>query len=125
MIAGIGTDIVEVERFEEFVRSNNERLLQRLFSLQELSYCRNAINMGHKLAARFAAKEAFLKALGTGFSQGVRWHDIEVISSASGAPSLLLNGIALTLANERHVRSIFLSMSHEKRHALAFVILES
>ena len=125
MIIGIGTDIVEVDRFDEFLRTNNERLLQRLFSPQELSYCRSASNVGHKLAARFAAKEAFLKALGTGFSNGVRWHDMEVRRSASGAPSLALAGKALSLANERCIRIIHLSLSHEKTHALAFVILES
>jgi len=124
MILGIGTDIARVERFERALARHGERLGLRL--LGELERERLA---GHPapaayLAKRFAAKEAFVKALGTGLRLGMRWTEIQVTNDALGRPSLLLSGKAHEMAMAAGVRATHLSISDEEALAIAFVVLE-
>lgn len=125
MISGIGTDIVAIERFQRFVDNNNTALLERLFTERERAVCLARKNGAASLAARFAAKEAFLKALGTGLRDGLSWQDMEVVNDEQGKPDLLLAGRALTLFQERGLGSLFLSISHDGGCAIAFVVLEA
>src|SRR3990172_9250612 len=88
MIVGIGADIAEVQRVREAIERHGERFLQRVFTAQEIGYCRRYRNVYERFAARFAAKEAAMKALGTGWRRGITWRDIEVTNAASGQPEL-------------------------------------
>jgi len=115
MIAGIGVDVVEVGRLRE--ASNRERLLARLFTVGELSDCRGA-HRWQSLAARFAAKEAVLKALGTGL-RGMRWQDIEVIRNDLGRPGVRLAGEAARQAERLGVAEVLISLSHTEHYAVA------
>ncbi|MGB9847227.1 MAG: holo-ACP synthase [Desulfotomaculales bacterium] len=125
MILGIGVDVVEVERVEKAAGKFSGRFLRRVFTSGELTYCRRRADFGRCLAARFAAKEAVLKALGTGLAGGLRWVDIEVVAGSSpGAPEVLLRGKAAARAEEKGVARVHLSMAHGERVAIAFVILE-
>jgi holo-[acyl-carrier protein] synthase len=124
MIAGIGTDIVAIERFQRFIDANNNALLERVFKEGELSACSARKNSAACYAARFAAKEAFLKALGTGLADGLSWQDMEVVKDQHGKPDLLLSGRALELFRARKLGKLFLSLSHDGGSAIAMVILE-
>jgi holo-[acyl-carrier protein] synthase len=115
MIVGIGVDIVDVERFERAV-TRTPRLIDRLFTPAERD------NTMRSLAARFAAKEAFIKAMGG--SGESSWHEMEVVSAPSGAPRLNLTGRAATLATDNHVTNVQLSLSHDGGQAIAFVVAE-
>lgn len=125
MIAGIGTDIVAIERFQRFIDANNNALLERVFKEGELSACSARKNSAACYAARFAAKEAFLKALGTGLADGLSWQDMEVVKDQHGKPDLLLSGRALELFRARKLGKLFLSLSHDGGSAIAMVILEA
>jgi holo-[acyl-carrier protein] synthase len=124
MIHGIGTDIVSIGRFQRFIDENNTALLGRLFTEQERQYCSVRKNGSASYAARFAAKEAFLKALGTGLRDGISWHDIEVANDGLGKPELILSGKAIELFLEQGLSSVFLSLSHDSGTAIAMVVLE-
>lgn len=125
MIYGIGTDIVAIERFKRFVDEGNISLLKRLFTERELSCCNARKANADCLAARFAAKEAFLKALGCGLRDGICWLDMEVANDELGKPELLLTGKALEFFTERNLSGIFLSLSHDGGKAIAMVVLEA
>jgi holo-[acyl-carrier protein] synthase len=124
MISGIGTDIVAIERFQRFVDQNNIALLQRLFTERERSLCSARKNCASCYAARFAAKEAFLKALGTGLSDGISWQDMEITRNDLGKPGLLLTGRAREIFATQGLDSAFLSLSHDGGNAIAMVVLE-
>jgi len=124
MISGIGTDIVAIGRFQRFVDEGNTALLQRIFSEQERSYCSARKNCAASYAARFAAKEAFLKALGTGLRDGISWHDMEVAHDRLGKPELILSGRAMELFLEQGLSKAFLSLAHDGGTAVAMVVLE-
>ena len=128
MIYGIGTDIVEIGRFQRFVDEGNLPLLRRLFTDQERLVCDarkgKAACYAACYAARFAAKEAFLKALGTGLRNGISWHDMEVLNNDLGRPELLLSGRALELFRENRLAHALLSLSHDGGNAVAMVVLE-
>ena len=126
MIIGIGTDIVDVSRFQRHVDQPDSSLLRRIFTDQERAYC-NARKSGAAacFAARFAAKESFLKALGTGLSDGISWHDMEVVNKELGKPELRLSRRAEELFRERGGTNLFLSLSHDGGCAVAMVVLES
>jgi len=124
MISGIGTDIVAIERFRRFVDEGNNALLQRIFSDQERAYCSARKDGAASYAARFAAKEAFLKALGTGLRHGISWHDIEVAHDGSGKPELILSGKAMEFFLAQGLSSAFLSLTHDGGSAVAMVVLE-
>jgi holo-[acyl-carrier protein] synthase len=116
-----GVDLIEIGRFVSAYQRYEQRLLQRLFTPTELAENKN--NMA-SLAARFAAKEAVAKALGTGIGR-VAWHDIEICRGASGEPILILHGAARLLADEQHLETWSLSLSHTQYHAIAFVVAMS
>ena len=125
MIYGIGTDIVAVERFQRFIDTGNSAIIDRLFTQAERSRCRIRKEAASCLAARFAAKEAFLKALGTGLRDGLSWHDMEVSNNALGKPELALSGKAAELVQVNGLFGIHLSLSHDGGSAIAMVVLET
>lgn len=116
-----GVDLVEVERIEATIARYGDRFLERVFTAQELAY---GAGKPHSLAARFAAKEAVSKLLGVGIQHrdGVDWREIEVVSSESGDPRVVLYGRAAQRANALGIREISLSMSHTREHAIALVV---
>ncbi len=124
MVLGIGTDLAEVSRIERTVSHFGERFLARIYSRREREYALSKANSAERLAARFAAKEAGMKAIGTGWSQGVTWHDFEVVNAPSGRPSLRLTGKAEQIAQRMGVKRISLSLTHTATLAFAVVILE-
>lgn len=125
MIIGTGLDLVELDRFRVFHERWQRRGLDRLFTAGELDDCLDRADALPSLAARFAAKEAFFKALGTGYGRGGAWTDVEVVRDDLGAPSLRLHGRAAACAAERHVSRSHLTLTHTHRSAGAVVILES
>jgi len=125
MILGIGTDLAEVERIRESIARFGDRFLNRIYTAGERAYSASKANPVERLAARFAAKEAGMKAIGTGWSQGVTWHDFAVVNEESGRPTLALNGAAKRKADTMGVKRISLSLTHTSATALAVVILES
>jgi holo-[acyl-carrier protein] synthase len=125
MVLGLGTDLMETRRVEESIDRYGERFLERIFTPDEVAYClRKKKNAAESFAARFAAKEAGAKALGTGISRGVSWKEFEVRREASGRPTLHLSGRAAELAEAMGVRRIQLSLTHSRELALAVVVIE-
>ncbi|WP_108446900.1 holo-ACP synthase [Halomonas denitrificans] len=124
MIIGIGTDIARVARFERAMARHGERFAERLLGELERERLRDHGLPAAFLAKRFAAKEAFVKALGTGLRRGMRWTEIQVVNDALGRPSLVLSGRAQALAEAAGVRALHLSLSDEEALATAFVVLE-
>ncbi len=124
MIISIGIDIIEVHRVRE-VLLRTPRFVERVYTTRERAYCdsRGVVAAQH-YAARFAAKEATLKALQTGWTGGIAWQDIEVAARDSGAPFLLLSGRVMEIYEESGARAAHLSISHTTEHAIAQVILE-
>lgn len=125
MVLGTGLDLVSNIRFKHFIERRGERGLKRLFTRGELEYCLTHADPTASLAARFAAKEAFFKALGTGMGPAGGWRDVEVVRLASGRPRLMLHGRAAAAAHELQVRSIHVSLTHTAQTAGAFVLLEA
>lgn len=125
MIKGIGTDLIELDRVRKAADAHGEEFAERIFTPGELAYCRRLSDPVPCLAARFAAKEAAVKALGTGVSGGVSWRDVEVTRSDSGAPGIVFNGRAAEIAADLGVKTVHLSLSHARDYAAAFVVLES
>lgn len=124
MIVGTGIDIAEPVRLERAAGRYGERFLQRIFTPKEIAYCERKHNKWERYAARFAAKEAAFKALGTGWRRGVRWRDVEVTNLPSGKPTLTLAGQAKEFAARQGVRQISLSLTHAPQFVLAQVIFE-
>jgi holo-[acyl-carrier protein] synthase len=125
MILGTGVDIAEVPRIRESIERHGERFLNRIFTEGERQYCDGKANRFESYAARFAAKEAGMKALGTGWSRGVRWRDIEVVRPKGQRPTLQFHGQAGVIAEKLGTKNIALSLTHTSEEALAHVILES
>jgi holo-[acyl-carrier protein] synthase len=125
MIVGTGIDIAEVTRIRKSIDRFGERFLQRIYTPGEVRYCDSKANRVERYAARFAAKEAAMKALGTGWSRGVRWRDCEVVRLPGGRPTLLFHGRAGDIAARMGVKNVALSISHTAEQAFAQVILES
>jgi holo-[acyl-carrier protein] synthase len=125
MVLGVGTDLIETKRIEESIDRFGERFLERVFTPGEIAYCmRKKKNAAESFAARFAAKEAGAKALGTGISRGITWKELEVRREASGRPTLHLSGRAAELAGGMGVHRIQLSLTHSRELAMAIVIVE-
>jgi len=125
MVLGVGTDLIETKRIKESIDRYGERFLERVFTAGEIAYCmRKKKNAAESFAARFAAKEAGAKALGTGISRGVTWIELEVRREASGRPTLHLSGRAAELAKAMGVRRIQLSLTHSRELAMAVVVAE-
>jgi holo-[acyl-carrier protein] synthase len=125
MIVGLGLDIAEIDRLQAAITRHGAPFLERLFTPAEAAYCEKFKNRYERYAARFAAKEAAMKALGTGWSRGVRWRDIEVVREASGRPTLHLSGVARQIADNLGVKHISMTITHSGNLALAQVIFES
>jgi len=127
MIVGIGIDLVEIARLEGVLARRGERFRSRVFTDGEISYCERGARAAKfaSYAARFAAKEAVMKALGTGWSDGVGWKDVEVVCGLSGAPSIQLHGRALERMREIGASRVHVSLSHSGDLAVAQAVLES
>ena len=124
MIVGTGVDMAEVARIRASVERYGERFTGRVFTENEIAYVERKANKYERFAARFAAKEAGMKALGTGWNHGVRWKDFEVINLPSGRPTLALHGVAAEIAAKQGVKVVQLSLTHTSENALAWVLFE-
>jgi len=124
MICGTGVDIAETSRIEQSLQRHGERFTKKIFTPAEIAYCEKFKNRGERFAARFAAKEAAFKALGSGWRKGIRWLDVEVIHQPSGKPELVLTGRAQEMARELRVTRMSISISHSDRYVMAQVIFE-
>jgi len=125
MISGIGIDTVEIARFRRFLDEGNQAILARIFTEPERGKCNARKDAASCYAARFAAKEAFLKALGSGLRDGISWHDMEIVNNESGKPDLRITGRAHKIFAEKGLRTAFLSLSHDGGQAVAMVVLEA
>ena len=123
MIFGIGTDIIEVERVKQKVEAG-KGFKEKVFSSNEIAYCESQTFKAENYAARFAAKEAFFKALGTGWIGEMMFHEVEVLKDDMGKPIILLSGKAKEFAKTKGIKEVHLSLSHIKTIAQAFVVLE-
>lgn len=124
MILGTGIDLAEVHRIRESIERFGDRFLHRVFTEREIAYSMSMANKYERFAARFAAKEAAMKALGTGWQRGVTWKDCEVVNLAGGGPTLVLHGRAAEVAAELGIRTLALSLTHTQSYGLANVIAE-
>ena len=125
MIVGTGIDIAEVPRVAAAITRFGNRFLQRIYTEGEIRYCESKANRVERYAARFAAKEAAMKALGTGWNHGVRWRDVEVCRQPGGRPTIVFHGKAAEHAARLGAAHVALSLSHTAEQAIAQVILES
>lgn len=125
MIVGLGVDLEEITRIGAAIKRHGRAFLERIFTPGEIAYCEQHRDAVERYAARFAAKEAAMKALGTGWSKGVRWRDIEVARQPGERPTIVLHGAARQQAERLGARYISLSISHSGNFALAQVILEN
>ncbi len=125
MISGVGIDLVENARFKAALSRQGERLLDKLFTKGERLYCEDKWNRVAHYAARFAAKEAVLKALGTGWSGGIRWTEVEVVHGPSGQAEARLSGRARDAARKRKVRALHINITHTERYAAAVAVAEA
>jgi holo-[acyl-carrier protein] synthase len=124
MILGIGTDLAEVGRIRRSIAQFGDRFVHRIYTDQERAYASSKANAAERFAARFAAKEAGMKAIGTGWRRGVTWKDFEVVNERSGRPTLTLSGVAREVADQLGVSRISISLTHTQEMAFAIVILE-
>jgi holo-[acyl-carrier protein] synthase len=124
MILGMGIDLVEIPRFERALDRWGLRLADRLFSDEEWEACGRRARPGECLAAGFAAKEAFLKALGTGLSGGIQWRDVELVRGRGAAPSIRIRGKAHEVFHGMGMERIWVSLSHEGTFSVAAVVIE-
>jgi len=124
VIVGLGIDIAEIDRVEAAIQRHGQAFLKRVFTPAEIAYCERHRNRYERFAGRFAAKEAAMKALGTGWRRGIRWVDIEVVRQPSGKPTLELRGKAREFADRLEVKRILLTITHGGNTALAQVIFE-
>jgi holo-[acyl-carrier protein] synthase len=124
MIVGTGIDIAEVPRIAQSIERFGERFLRRVFTDGEIRYCDSKANRVERYAARFAAKEAGMKALGTGWSHGVTWRDVEVSRAPGGRPTISFHGKAAEFAAKLGAKNVALSLTHSQQYAIAQVILE-
>ncbi|QDU41402.1 Holo-[acyl-carrier-protein] synthase [Maioricimonas rarisocia] len=122
MIVGLGTDIIEILRIGEMIERHGELFLQRVYTEQEIRYCQRRKEAIQHYAGRWAAKEAVMKTLGTGFIKGIRWKDIEVVSKRSGAPIIQLAGGALEKSKSLGIDQVLITISHCRTYATATAI---
>jgi holo-[acyl-carrier protein] synthase len=121
-ILGIGTDIVECLRIGKMIEQHGELFLRRVYTPREIRYCQSRKHAIEHFAGRWAAKEAILKAMGTGWSQGIAWTDIEVRSGNGERPEVMVGGVAKELAREREIGEILVSISHCRTYATAYAM---
>jgi holo-[acyl-carrier protein] synthase len=119
-LISIGTDIIECVRIAQMIEKHGEVFLQRVFTQKEIQYCSSRKAANQHYAGRWAAKEAVLKVLGTGWAKGIQWTDVEIINEVSGAPTLVMKGKAAEIARERGIREVMITISHCRAYATAF-----
>jgi holo-[acyl-carrier protein] synthase len=124
MILGTGVDLAEVGRIRDAIGRYGDRFVRRIYTAGEIAYVERKTNKFERYAGRFAAKEAGMKAIGTGWRRGVTWQDFEVANLPSGRPTLRLHGVAAQVAKKMGVKSISLSITHTAALGMAHVILE-
>jgi holo-[acyl-carrier protein] synthase len=124
VVLGIGIDMEDVDRIRLVIERHGQRFLDKVYTSREIAYVDDTANRYERYAARFAAKEAAMKALGSGWNKGVQWKDLEIVNSPEGCPSLRLAGGALSRAMQMGYRRAHVSMSHTRRTAIAQVIIE-
>lgn len=124
MIYGTGVDLVSIHRMERVIETWGDRFIRRVFTEREAGFCRKRPSPGAAFALRFAAKEAFSKALGTGMRKGLRWTDIEVYNEPSGRPWVKVSGSAAGLLKEKGISGIHVSLSDDGDYGIAMVVLE-
>lgn len=125
MIVAIGTDLIEIERIAELRKKHGDHFLDRVFTAGERAYCDAQADPSRHYAARFAAKEAAMKVLGTGWGEGVKWNDVEVLRDDSGKPSIALHAAAADHAKALGITRMHLSLSHSRDFATATALGES
>jgi len=123
MIKGIGIDIIEIKRIKKLIGIDN-KFIEKIFTPKEIDYCKNKVRKEQHYGARFAAKESFLKALGTGLRSGMSWKDVSIKNDKLGKPKIELHGKTLEKFNNMKCKQIHLSISHTKEYAIAYVIIE-
>jgi len=121
-VIGLGTDIIECSRIGEMIHKHGELFLNRVFTQQEIAYCSSRKTSNQHYAGRWAAKEAALKALGTGWAKGIQWTDIAVSHQLGGKPIITIDGVAAEIAREQGIAEIMLSISHCRHYAVAYCI---
>lgn len=124
MIIGSGVDLAEVSRIRASIERFGDKFVNRIYTPVEIAYVQRKASRFERYAARFAAKEAGMKALGTGWRRGVRWKDFEVVNLPTGRPTLRLWGVAREIADQLGVRNIALSLTHTAETGLAYVLFE-
>jgi holo-[acyl-carrier protein] synthase len=124
MIVGTGVDLAEVSRIRASIERFGAKFVERIYTAAEIAYVERKANRFERYAARFAAKEAGMKAIGTGWRHGVTWRDFEVANLPSGRPTLRLHGVAARVAEKLGVRRVSLSLTHTAELGMAHVILE-
>jgi holo-[acyl-carrier protein] synthase len=125
MIVAIGIDLAEISRLEEKLARSNTRFRDRVFTPIEIAYCESRASRFASYAVRFAAKEAAMKALGTGWAEGVSWQEIEIVNNEAGAPSIRFSGRTLERFNELGATRAHVTLSHSRDTAIAQVIFET
>lgn len=124
MIHGTGVDIIEIARIQKSIQKYSGKFEERVFTTREIDYCRSKAEPFKHFAARFAAKEAILKSMGTGMADGITWKDMEILNQESGRPVLSLTGRGKDVFNSLNLKNIHISMTHDKQYAVAQAIAE-
>jgi holo-[acyl-carrier protein] synthase len=124
MIVGTGVDLAEVPRIRASIERFGRKFIERIYTPREIAYVERKANRFERYAARFAAKEAGMKAIGTGWRHGVSWQDFEVANLPTGKPTLHFHGVAAKFAEKLQVRNVSLSLTHTKEYGMAHLILE-
>lgn len=124
MIYGVGIDLVQIRRIEKALHRWGERFKNKVFTSGEVSYCQKKRNAAANYAARFAAKEAFVKALGVGMRRGIHWREIEVAHGPLGKPILKISGRAQEICQKEGIKAILVSLTHDQDYSSALVVLE-
>jgi holo-[acyl-carrier protein] synthase len=125
MIVGTGVDLAEVPRIKASIERFGAKFIKRIYTPAEIAYVERKANKNERYAARFAAKEAGMKAIGTGWRHGVTWQDFEVTNLPTGKPTLQFHGVAAQIADRLGVKNVALSLTHTSEMGMAHVILES
>lgn len=124
MIHGTGVDIIAISRIAHSIQKYSGKFEERVFTPREIDYCRSKADPSKHFAARFAAKEAILKSLGTGMAEGITWQDMEILNQESGQPVLSLTGKGKDVFNSLNLKDIHISMTHDRQYAVAQAIAE-
>jgi holo-[acyl-carrier protein] synthase len=124
MVYGVGIDLVDIQRIRKIIQRWDASFLEKIFSADEVAYCKKHAQSAVHFGARFAAKESFLKALGMGLGDGIRLAEIEVVNDKTGKPALKLRGAAREHLRKRKIQKVHLSLTHTRECAAAVVVLE-